>query len=428
MGEKEKKSLQKILGLYFGYILLFAFTAVLAFSIREDRTMSSPVAMECTAAPKDCPARSFCYRMIDASIFGEELYNVTDADNNPLYKKEDIEADAGLIRYVCACYALYGEGGLQPLPGDPNEDNVEYCTTDEPYKGTLLVLNYVVLVFIAVTLGQTHLTMYQLIQVDALQFNASGITMVFTALASVSELVLMIVYLVELQGLTDPAYIMNDTIRPTAFGYFAVSLMSAMMEVSLMWADVYMKSKKMGADNDTIAKLKKVVFTLIVMTFFMIVGPLLVGLTLVAGAWAALLLITISIAYWRKGKQLSGLLMPPDANAPGASSAKAAADQILATAKSIPGLCAVFILFLGAHFVTVQRPATKSISMICVFGFLLTACALQVKLLLYVKFGARKKLHKAGYKGFRSSAMSAMTSTVAPSEDEGSVASTVSSA
>jgi hypothetical protein len=323
---------------------------------------------------------------------------------------------------------LYGEGGVQPLPGDPNDEGLEYCEEELSYKGFLLIANYVVLVFTCVATFQTHLTMYQLYKVGALQFNASGITITFTTLGSIAQLVLIIVYLVELQGVTNPAYVINDTLRPAAFGYFAVGMLSALMEVSLMWADVYMKSKKMGAENDTIGKLKKLVFTLIVMSFFMVVGPLLVGLTLIAGAWAALILIAVAIGYYRKGKQLSTLLMPADANAPGATSAKAAANEILSTSKTIPFYTGIFITFLGAHFVTVQRPATKAISMICVFGFLLTACALMVKLMLYVKFGARKKLHKAGYKGFRSSAMSTLASSVAPSEeDTGSTASTVSS-
>jgi hypothetical protein len=120
--------------------------------------------------------------------------------------------------------------------------------------------------------------------------------------------------------------------------------------------------------------------------------------------------------------RLSKLLMPADPDAPGASSAKGAADQILMTSKAIPRINAVFILFLGGHFVTVQRPATKSISMVCVFGFLIMAVVHQIRLLYYVKFGNRKKLLKAGYKGFRNTLMSTMTSTssVAPDDRDGS--------
>jgi len=351
---------------------------------------------------------------------------MTADDGTAMYSKADHDADGGLIRYVCACYALYGEGGVQPLPGGQGGD---YCQEAQPYQGAILGACYVCLVIVGFSVFHMHLAMFQLVKVEALLFNASGITMVLTALASLCELCLVIVYLAELQGLTSPVYSMNDAVRPTIFGYFAVSMMSAMLQVSLMWADVYMKSKKMGADNDIITKLKRAVAATIFMSFIIVMGGLLTGLTLAAGGWAALVLIVISVAYFKEGKKLSQLLMPADASAPGASSAKAAADQILVTAKAIPFNNIFFIIFLGGHFVTVQRPSTKALSMICVFGFLIMAVAHQFRLLYYVKFGARKKLHKAGYKGFRSSLMSTMSSSssVAPEDGKESAASTVSS-
>lgn len=129
--------------------------------------------------------------------------------------------------------------------------------------------------------------------------------------------------------------------------------MGALLEVSVMWADVYTKSKKMGADSDNVVKLKKFVAVIIVLSFFIIMGCLLTGLTMVAGAWAALVLIGISIEYWKGGSGLAAILMPSDPSAPGASSAKAAADQILKTSKAIPLVNFFFILCLGGHFVTV---------------------------------------------------------------------------
>lgn len=208
------------------------------------------------------------------------------------------------------------------------------------------------------------------------------------------------------------------------FGFFAVAEMGALLEVSVMWADVYTKSAKMGAGSDNVLKLKKAVTGLIIATFFVVMMGMLTGMTLVAGAWAGLVLIGISVAYNRGGHQLSKLLMPPDPDAPGAASAKAAADQILTTSKAIPRINAVFVSLLGAHFVTVQRPATKSLSMVCVFGFLIMAVVHQIRLLYYVKFGNRKKLAKAGYKGFRSTLMSTMTSTSTVAPDDSSAAST----
>eukprot|EP00520_Triparma_pacifica_P010007 CAMPEP_0118662618 /NCGR_PEP_ID=MMETSP0785-20121206/16929_1 /TAXON_ID=91992 /ORGANISM="Bolidomonas pacifica, Strain CCMP 1866" /LENGTH=418 /DNA_ID=CAMNT_0006556177 /DNA_START=46 /DNA_END=1299 /DNA_ORIENTATION=+ len=417
MGAKEVASRNKVLSFYVGYMLLFIVTSIITFTTYKDRVKAAPIAGECTANPADCPTRSFCYREFDVDNYNNKtaLFNLMDSNGDFLYDEADIEADGGVLRYVCGCYALYGEGGVQPLPGGEEGD---YCKEDLSYKGIILVLNYITLIITGFSVFHTHRTIFQLVKVEALQFNASGITMVFTALAALCQFVLVIIYLAELQGVTDPVYKLNDSVRPACFGYFAVSLMSAMLEVSLMWADVYMKSKKMGSDDNTIAKLKKAVYIVISMTFIMVLVPLLMGLTPIAGAWAAFILISISIIYYRKGKQLSSLLMPADATAPGASSAKAAADQILITAKAIPINNGVFILFLGGHFVTVQRPASKAISMICVFGFLIMGVAQQFRLLYYVRFGARKKLHKAGYKGFRSSMMSTLTSSVAPEDND----------
>ncbi|GMH88654.1 hypothetical protein TrST_g13647 [Triparma strigata] len=421
MGAKEQASQRLTLLAFCAYIGLALFTCIATYFAQSERTDAPPV--ECTQAPEDCPVRTFCYRKIDASTFGEELYNVTDSNGVAIWDRDAIEADDGLIRYVCACYALYGEGGQQPLPGGPAGS---FCEEDEPYKAVCLAACYVCLAITCFSVFNQYLTMYQLYKAEALMFNASGITMILCAIAATMESWLIIVYTVELQGLASPSYSFNDGIRPAVFGFFAVAEMGALLEVSVMWADVYTKSAKMGAESGKVDKLKKAVAALIFTSFFVVMLGMLTGLTMVAGAWAGMVLIGISVAYKKGGYKLSQLLMPSDPNAPGASSAKGAAQQILFTSKAIPWINAVFILFLGAHFVTVQRPATKSLSMICVFGFLIMAVVHQIRLLYYVKFGNRKKLAKAGYAGFRSSLMSTMTtSTVAP--DDSSASTTVSS-
>ena len=74
----------------------------------------------------------------------------------------------------------------------------------------------------------------------------------------------------------------------------------------------------MGAANDNVAKLKKGVGVTIVLTFFIVVGGMVSGMTPIAGAWAGMLIIGITVAYWTKGRALATLLAPSDPNAPGA--------------------------------------------------------------------------------------------------------------
>jgi hypothetical protein len=226
---------------------------------------------------------------------------VTDSSGAALWDRDSIEADGGLIRYVCACYALFGEGGQQPLPGGPAG---EFCQEDEPYKVVCLAACYACLIITLFSVFNTYTTMFQLYKAEALLFNASGITMILVALAATMETWLIVVYTIELQGLTDPVYALNDGVRPAVFGFFAVAEMGALLEVSVMWADVYTKSTKMGSDSDQVAKLKKAVSVLIIMSFFIIMACMLTGLTIVAGAWAGLVLIGISVAYWKGGQQL----------------------------------------------------------------------------------------------------------------------------
>mmetsp|Transcript_1505 Transcript_1505/g.2726 ORF Transcript_1505/g.2726 Transcript_1505/m.2726 type:complete len:430 (-) Transcript_1505:93-1382(-) len=428
MKAEEKASMLKALGLFCGYITLALVTCVVTYHTQAERVTASP--KECTADPSSCPVRTFCYlRGLDAAEYFPGLFDARDASNNTIWDEATIDQDDqyedGKLFGVCACYALYGEGGENPIPGGPAGS---FCEESEGYRDIIMIALYVCLAITALSVFNQYMTMYALYRAEALLFNASGITMVLVALSATMESWLIIVYLIEIQGLSDPVYSFNDGVRPAIFGFFAVAEMGSLLEVSVMWADVYTKSKKMGADSDNVVKLKKFVAVIIVLSFFIVMGCLLTGLTMVAGAWAALVLIGISIGYWKGGSGLAAILMPSDPSAPGASSAKAAADQILKTSKAIPLVNFFFIICLGGHFVTVQRPATGPVSMICVFGFLIFAVVHQFRLLYYVKFGNRKKLTKAGYKGFRTALMSTMTATstssVAPDE---STASTVQS-
>jgi hypothetical protein len=204
------------------------------------------------------------------------------------------------------------------------------------------------------------------------------------------------------------------------FGFFAVAQIGALLEVSLMWADVYSKSVKMGAQDNTIANLTKLVGSLIVMTFVIVMGGLLLGKSTIAAGWIILLLISVAGAYFRGGSQLARILAPANPDAPGADSAKAASDEIKTTAVYIPIYNVGFFFGLVGYSITVQRPLTGPVSFICVTTFLQCASFHQMRLLYYCRFGARKKLAKAGYKGFRSSLMSTMSSSSVEPEDSDS--------
>ena len=249
--------------------------------------------------------------------------------------------------------------------------------------------------------------------------------MILALAATYFEVALNIIYLAELNMWVDN-YLLLDGARPTIFGFFAVSQVGALLTVSLMWADVYAKSVKMGAGDNTIAKLRKVVGVIIGLTFFVVVGGMVSGLVMVAGAWCAILIIAITWSYWTKGRALATLLAPSDPDAPGSSSAKGASDAIHSTSVQITYANCLFLLGLGAHFVTVQRPATGPVSMLAVFVFLTVAVLHQNKMLQYVQFGNRKKLAKIGYNGFRASLMTTVGSTVSTDSGTDSSASTAS--
>ncbi len=424
--EAEKRSTALTLAVFFGYIVLLFVALAVMYVVRGDRPITAP---ETCASEFDCPVRSFCYRDVTTEElnFDEAFKNVTALEVD--FNDDVFEAES--LTYVCGCYKLYGEGGHSPIPGLPEELVPEegFCNEEMDYKNMLLTISYI---FVGITaFSSFHMikTMFQLWTAEALQFNASGITMLLICNASICEFLLAIVYMIEIGSYADPPYKLNDSLRPTIFGFFAVAQMGALLEVSVMWADVYAKSTKVGGQDNSgkVEKMKKQVGATIIITFFIVVVPLMLGQTIIAGGWAALLVIGITISFWIGGRKLASLLMPSDKNAPGSSSAHAAATEIKKTATAIPIQNTIFLIGLGSHFAFVQRPHTGPASMFGVFLFLIVAVSHQFRLMYYVRFGNRKKLHKAGFKGFRSSLMSTVSSAVEPDESKGSVASTVAS-
>ena len=189
----------KALGLFCGYITLALVTCVVAYLTQADRVTASP--KECTADPSSCPVRTFCYlRGLDAVEYFPGLFDARDASNNTIWDEATIDQDDqyedGKLFGVCACYALYGEGGENPIPGGPAST---FCEESEGYRDVIMIAVYVCLAITALSVFNQYMTMYALYRAEALLFNASGITMVLVALAATMESWLIIVYLIEVR-------------------------------------------------------------------------------------------------------------------------------------------------------------------------------------------------------------------------------------
>lgn len=89
MGAKEQASQRLTIIAFCAYIMLALVTSSFTYFTQSERVLAGPV--ECTQDPADCPTRSFCYKKLDASAFGEELYNVTDSDGVAIWDRDAIE-------------------------------------------------------------------------------------------------------------------------------------------------------------------------------------------------------------------------------------------------------------------------------------------------------------------------------------------------
>jgi hypothetical protein len=88
-----------------------------------------------------------------------------------------------VLGYACACYALMGEGGDAPLPGGPEAGEGGFCNETSSFKGVLGGACYAVLAVSLVTFVRGNKLIMMLKKAEALQFNASGITMILVLAA-----------------------------------------------------------------------------------------------------------------------------------------------------------------------------------------------------------------------------------------------------
>jgi hypothetical protein len=163
-------------------LLGYSLAAVMYFTA-ADRSLVAPPEGECTANPADCPARTFCYRQITTDFFPDALKSYTAIDDGVAVDKYADYADDEVLGYACACYALMGEGGDAPLPGGPEAGEGGFCNEASSFKGVLGGACYAVLAVSLVTFVRGNKLIMMLKKAEALQFNASGITMILVLAA-----------------------------------------------------------------------------------------------------------------------------------------------------------------------------------------------------------------------------------------------------
>jgi hypothetical protein len=168
-----------------------------------------------------------------------------------------------------------------------------------------------------------------------------------------------------------------------------------------MWADVYTKSLKMSSGGGgKIAKLKKYINVAAIFTGSIICFGFAFGVIVVATLWILINTLLLGGTYLWAGKKLADVLAPKDAKAAGAASAIAASNEIRRTSRIVAYFAFGFVVGLLGYSQTVEKlgqaAGMLSLSLVCFFLF--CGLAMQARIVLYIRFGNRKKLNKAGFK------------------------------
>jgi hypothetical protein len=264
----------------------------------------------------------------------------------------------------------------------------------------------------------TLITLHQLHKAGALKPNASGQVLGTVLAAAIFEYLLIFVYILVV-GRVDKDFILLDYVRPALFALWGIFQCSCLFSISLMWADVYIKSVKMGKSGGGIAKLKKFINVGVVFTG-LVIGLSFIGLfpILISNLYTVFVMVVVGIAYIVAGKKLADMLTPKDPSAAGASSAIAASNEIRRTSRTIAYFAFAFIvgLFGSTQSAVSGGQGAGVITWIFVNIFVLSGLGMQARIVLYIRFGNRKKLKKAGFKdGLKSSWLKAMTKSASVS-------------
>jgi hypothetical protein len=216
----------------------------------------------------------------------------------------------------------------------------------------------------------------------------------------------------------DKDFILVDYARPVLFAVSSIFQCGALFSISLMWADVYTKSVKMGKAGGKIVKLKKFINVMVIFSGLIVGLSFVIGASSISALYTCLIMIGLGITYIWAGKRLADILVPKDAKTGGAASAIAASNEIRRTSRALALYMFLFAIGLLGYVVTIAGggQAAGALTWALVNLFLLSALGMQARIVSYIRFGNRKKLNKAGFKdGMKISWMKAMTSSVSTS-------------
>ena len=338
-----------------------------------------------------------------------------------VYEADPAEMKDG-VSMRCQCYAFYGM--------EASADGTS-CVAG-PNTALLTIMFYVIiatgLVF-ALSYGFT--TLAQMVLTGAFQFNPATITLILCNIAAVCQTALMLVYLNSVGGeqtpmhthhshnrthecaprtlgprthlsnltTTDPTrpggdadYSMNDGLRGPFLGLFLVGVVAGTVEVLIMWIDVLGKSKKMTAKGSGMKKMKTGLHAFNVFLLFFSVLCLALGAPTALAGFAAVVLIIIAGALKRGGSKLAKLMQ-------GTSETKSAAvGAIEAVSFRFPAVFLPALIGIAGFGALGKKFDRGHIGFYLLYNLtFFIATFLLNTLISYVRFGARKKLCKAGY-------------------------------
>jgi len=306
----------------------------------------------------DCPAQTTCFSR-------EGTAPTPDGDN------------------VCRCHTFYGfllddEGACEP----------------GPMSSVFTLIFYVGILYIIVTsLSYSLVTVYQFIKIQALTFNPATLTLIFIN-CSLTFLVLLLIMYDNVVSGADTDYFQNDNVKGPLLGFFMVGAIAGAIQVLVMWIDVLGKSKQMtGNKKGGLRKLKMALNGFCVFMLFLSIALCGLGRPDLLAVFAFLMLFVLAVVFWVYGNRLAKMIQG-DTSKP-KSSAVVAIEHV---AFRLPVIIGIAMTGVVIYVVLSKREGPAAfgfVALICLTFY--PAVLIGNVLVCYVRFGARKKLVKAGY-------------------------------
>mmetsp|Transcript_62408 Transcript_62408/g.171578 ORF Transcript_62408/g.171578 Transcript_62408/m.171578 type:complete len:431 (-) Transcript_62408:463-1755(-) len=306
----------------------------------------------------DCPALTSCYSRDGKAPIG-------DGDN------------------VCECHTFFGF----------EDDGEGGCEQTAMSNVIVIVQIYLAVFTVIITLSYSLATAFQFIKVKAFAFNPAVLTLCFIIVACIFLIALAFMYVNICVG-ADPDYWQNDNLKGPLVGLFISACISAAVQVLVMWIDVLSKSKSMtGNKKGGLAKLKLGLNVFIVVFLLISIGLCAIGRPATLAMLAFFLLFVLMFIFSIYGNRLAKMIQGDASKAK--SSAVVAIEHVAYRMPRAIAVCMVGVVFYVALGKTLAMGAFGLISLE-VISFC-SAVMLANVLISYVRFGARKKLVKAGY-------------------------------